>query len=222
MTKKKDNLHMDRLLAQEKRILGPEKKQILENVLNAVETTSSPKPMLVGFKWLIYGVPVSLGILTVVLWGLLGTSTNPSSTPKDEAFTPKGGDGRPLLAVACGTDGTTNCHREDSLAFQLRPPKGINHVAIFAQNKKTGTIIWYYPKTENEHSLNIEHKDTTNNWLHSGVLIGDEHSPGIHEVTAVYSASPMTRGNVRAIFEQNLPSHKSYVTSSVTFKLEKK
>ena len=125
------------------------------------------------------------------------------SDSKEGEYRFKGDGEKPFLSLTCVYNNKVReCTNGSTLVFKLRATKDRNYFSAFAKHGVSGTVLWYYPATENEKSLLVE-KKRKNNILDIGIVLGDEHKPGAYEVFGVFSKRPYTREQLRSLFESD-------------------
>ena len=178
-----------------------EKEIILDKLVSANAVTKAPR----AAKMLTLRIKafVSVGILLLALPSAYLLST----AFREEAFTEKGGES-PLFAVRCIEEDMSNrCPVGGTLAFKVIPPDDSLYFSVFAVNKETGKVVWYYPKSEDDVSVYLDNNHQQH-ILNDGIRIGQEHPLGHYTAYGIFSGKPLKRHFIRKSFESS-PENRS-------------
>jgi hypothetical protein len=188
-----------RLLSGARRLTVQEKESIIDSVIE--KTKPKQKRRFFSAVW----SPVGLRLLALASFLLLAIPVwlflrgGPSG---QEEFVAKGDKVLPTFAVKCLERGkNTECRRGGKLAFRIRSASDATFFSAFSRHEKTGRVIWYYPRADSEKSISIKDK-STNGLLFEGIEIGDEHASGDYVVYGLFSKTPLTRVEIRKIFDE--------------------
>ncbi len=194
---KKDRHLPARLLSKRRGLLVDEKDEVLKRVLKTVRQEEG-RPRHPWFAP-VYR-PVLIGVSAVVavalsLW--LGLPSEPQ-----QEFRAKGEGGTlPFFSITClDGDGQLDCRTGAKLVFSIRPVSVQRFFSAFARRKEDGLVIWYFPEKTIGTALPVA-PAVNREPLARGVLLGPEHRPGSYRITGLLSDSPLSREQIRRLFE---------------------
>ncbi len=171
-----------RLLARRDRLGRVEKDAILEAVLADVA------PRRRARFWLAIAAPVMAAAVVLV-------AIAPWRQHASDEFAARGSS-RPVATFHATCNGA--CTRGGKLVFDVYGTTSYRYFAAFAK-RGDGTVLWYFPAPDGT-SLDIA--AATHGVLDRGIVLGDEHSPGSYRVYGVFSNEPLTRAQIRAVFDE--------------------
>lgn len=209
MNSKEDHFFPARLLSKRNSVTVQEKEAVLKAVLDGVEHKRkqsfrerlvSPRGILVAF----------LGILLLAVPLVFMVLPNGKRT-----FTPKGKEAPTFFDVRCIADKRPGpCKKGNKIIFKIVPPKNKHYLSVFSKHRSNGTVIWYFPGSEKEGSLEVEkylRKDT----FTRAIEIGDEHAVGTYDVYGIYTDRAVQRHEIRRLIdkkaEEGKPDDKAYI-----------
>jgi hypothetical protein len=216
--KKEERHHFYRLYSGRRRLTIQEKESIIDSV---IEKTLQKEPRR-WWSWRLssmgarvaFATGVALLMAAPVLW------LTQQSEVTDE-FTVRGSDPKPMFSVTCPASGTSSaCRRGDKLVFRLFAPDKTLFFSAFSRHEKSGAVVWYFPRTDRDKGISVS--DTVKgDVVPEGIVIGDEHAAGVHEVFGVFSDHEVTRSDIRRLFEENqgVPEE-GYAVQSVKVRIE--
>jgi hypothetical protein len=179
-----------RLLARRDRLGRIEKDAILETVLAGVA------PRRRARWWLAVAAPVlaAAAVLFVI-----------APWRHESEFTARGSS-RPVATFRATCNG--GCTRGGKLVFDVYGTTSYRYFAAFAK-RGDGTVLWYFPAADGT-SLDIA--ASLHGVLDQGIVLGDEHPAGSYRVYGVFSDAPLTRAQVRAVFDEGARAGTEVVT----------
>jgi hypothetical protein len=177
---------IDRILGGKDRLAVTEKEAILEQVLGrTLPAPARARPFfLPAWAW------GALGLL------LLSPVVYLIARPAAPEFTARGGSSGPGFSISClQADGqVAACAQGGRMVFKLAP-SGFMAFAAVAE-APDGTTLWYFPGGERTHGLDL-HALVSSGLLQEAIEIGDDHPPGEYVVHGLFSATPLSRDEVR-------------------------
>jgi hypothetical protein len=186
-----------RLLSGRDRLSRPEKEAIFDAVVDALDR---PAPQATRARWFALGIAVALAlVLAFVLRPGQHVVPDEGGRPSvHEALVERGvGDAGPQLTLLCGDRPLARaCPPGTELGFEVAALGEHRHVAMFA-TRPDGAVIWYMPAAVDASTQALASDDDVVLVPHR-VELGPEHVPGRYEITAVFSAQPLTREDVKA------------------------
>lgn len=199
-----DEQTISRLLSEKEGLSIDEKESMFEQIYarhqreeenqqdhNAAIISLEPKPV-VAARWM---------LLAAALAALIGASLfvrSQNQEPSHDGFTARGDHDSHHLSFSCGPNQGTTCKRGNTLQL-LAKSDAATHVIIFAKHHETARVIWYIPHKEDGVSMEISN---TLEPLPADATLGDEHPTGNYDLYAVFTQTPWTREQVKALFEQ--------------------
>jgi hypothetical protein len=210
--KNEERHHFYRLYSGRRRLTIHEKESIIDSVIDKT-LQKEPRRWWWGAR-VAFATGVALLVAAPVLW------LTQRSEVTDE-FTARGSDPKPVFSVTCPASGASStCRPGDKLVFRLRASDKTLFFSAFSRHEKSGTVVWYFPKTDKDKSISVS--DTVEGGvIPEGIAIGDEHAAGVHEVFGVFSDHEVTRSDIRKLFEENqgVPEE-GYAVQSVEVRID--
>ena len=194
---KDDHFFPERLLSKRNRFTVQEKESVLKAVLEHTEETreKSFRERMVSPSRI---VVTTLGILLLAV--PLVFLVLPS---KKETFTPRGGKGASaVFSVRCiAKEKPGSCKKGSRIVFKIIPPIDKGYLSVFAKHRSSGTVIWYFPDSEGEVSLEVG-KYLKEQTFIKAIGIGDEHAFGTYDVYGVFTDRALKRSEIRRLMNE--------------------
>jgi hypothetical protein len=146
------------------------------------------------------GMCLLLSISAIWLYGRERVTTDEENFGE---YFPRGNDTRPLFTVFCADAKQAGiCRRSDILVFKIRPPRNYRYFSSFTRHIESNAVVWYYPATEDGRSLFVQDSVTgEGELLREGIVIGNDHALGEHEVWGIFSARALSWDDIRSLFD---------------------
>jgi hypothetical protein len=193
-----------RLLSARNRLSVREKEDILQKLLS-----QSPPGNDSSFRyrrWILSGALVAAVTVMGILIGI-GDFSRTRTSPSKDQYQPRGSAlAAILLKIRCvrSTD-ADRCRPGDKLAFQVRGTADKPWFAAFSTAAGNSSVVWYYPQTSDKRSIAWQTADS-DGWLPEGFIIGENQMPGTHLMYGIFSRSPLTRKQIRMLFQDDIPA----------------
>lgn len=118
-------------------------------------------------------------------------------------YTARGNANIHTFSVSClGAEKKDSCQHGDKLVFRVKTSDNKQYFSAFCRNEANGSVIWFFPSTADGKSLYLTDM-TQDGVIQRGIVIDQAFEPGIFEVFGLFSATPLTRDDVRAAFEES-------------------
>jgi hypothetical protein len=191
--------YIKRLLTGKNRLTKEEKEDIFLNTWSAVakeQYEESKKGSRRAWRM----IWATATILLIAGAGLLiwrGKSVQPGSMG---TLTPRGHSESSDIAIRCASSQSNRCGWNDALGFRIKE-NHMNYFAAFAIHQDSQKVLWYFPEHASSSSLNVSRHREVNGWLDRVIQIDNAHPAGRYEVVGVSSSIPLSRAQIRMIFE---------------------
>jgi len=97
-------------------------------------------------------------------------------------------------------DHERRCKSGETLVFKVNPPPGKPYFSAFGRSEESHRIVWYYPADDDALSLDVGQARRV---LSDGIVLGDEHVPGAYVISGIFTDKPVTRNEIRALFDSD-------------------